>query len=246
VNWHHRATLFSQTEEIMAKILERMRGGLIVSCQPVPGGPMDRPEIVAAFALAALDGGAVGLRIEGLTNIRAVRAVTSVPVIGLIKRDLDDSPVRITPFVQDVLDLAEAGADIIAFDATPRLRPATMADLMAAVRSTSRLAMADCSTEADGVLAFKAGVDILGSTLSGYTGGPVPQGPDLDLVTALAAIGGFVVAEGRYHLPGEAALAISAGADAVVAGSAITRTEHVTGWFVEAIGAAGAARKDRK
>ena len=80
------------------------------------------------------------------------------------------------------------------------------------------------------------GAEILGSTMSGYTGGPVPQGPDLELVAAQALIGGFVVAEGRYHVPALAAQAISAGADAVVAGSAITRTEHVTSWFVDAIG----------
>lgn len=225
----------------MDKILERLRGGLIVSCQPVPGGPMDRPGIVAAFALAALDGGAVALRIEGLENIRAVRAVTSAPIIGLIKRDLDDSPVRITPFVQDVRDLAAAGADIIAFDATNRERPSTVAELIAAVRGVMRLAMADCATEADGELAHALGAEILGTTMSGYTGGPVPQGPDLDLVAALASIGGFVVAEGRYHVPALAAQAMSAGADAVVAGSAITRTEHVTSWFVEAISARHAA-----
>lgn len=219
----------------MSKVLERLCGGLIVSCQPVTGGPMDRPEIVAAMALAALDGGAVGLRIEGLANIRAVRALTSAPVIGLIKRDLENSPIRITPFVQDVRDLAAAGADVIAFDATDRSRPSTTAELMEAVRGTKRLAMADCATEADGRMAYALGAEILGSTMSGYTGGPVPQGPDLELVAALASIGAFVVAEGRYHIPALAAQAISAGANAVVAGSAITRTEHVTSWFVDAI-----------
>lgn len=219
----------------MTKVLDTLNGGLIVSCQPVAGGPMDRPEIVAAMALAALDGGAVGLRIEGLANIRAVRALTSAPVIGLIKRDLENSPVRITPFVQDVQDLAAAGADVIAFDATDRSRPSTTAALMAAIRCTTRLAMADCATEAEGRMAYALGAEILGSTMSGYAGGPVPQGPDLELVAALASIGAFVVAEGRYHVPTLAAQAMSAGANAVVAGSAITRTEHVTSWFVEAI-----------
>jgi len=38
----------------MAEALKRLAGGLIVSCQPVIGGPMDRPDIVAAFALAAI------------------------------------------------------------------------------------------------------------------------------------------------------------------------------------------------
>ena len=221
--------------DVAQPILAALRGGLVVSCQPVPGGAMDRPDIVAAFALAALDGGAVGLRIEGLANLRAVRAVTDAPVIGLIKRDLDHSPVRITPLLQDVRDLIDAGADIIACDATDRTRPVPVADLIRAVQAAGRLAMADCATAADGRRAAALGVDVLGSTMSGYTGGPVPVLPDLDLVAALAALHPFVIAEGRYQAPAQAAQAMAAGASAVVAGSAITRPEHVTAWFVAAI-----------
>lgn len=226
----------------MPGLLDKLRGGLIVSCQPVPGGPMDRPEIVAALAMAALAGGAVGLRIEGVENLRAVRKLTSVPIIGLIKRDLPGCPVRITPLLQDVHALAEAGADIIAFDATHRDRPVTCADLVAAIHGEGRIAMADCACDADGVAAHRLGVAVLGSTMSGYTGGPVPDAPDLALVTALSKTGAFVVAEGRYHSPAMAAQALMAGADTVVAGSAITRTEHVTGWFVDAMAAVPKAR----
>ena len=107
-------------------MLEQLKGRLIASCQPVTGGPMDRPDIVAAMALAALDGGAAGLRIEGLDNVRAVRAATRAPLIGLLKRDLDDSPVRITPFATDVADLIAAGADFVAVDATSQTRPETV------------------------------------------------------------------------------------------------------------------------
>ncbi|MEH8664001.1 N-acetylmannosamine-6-phosphate 2-epimerase, partial [Klebsiella quasipneumoniae subsp. similipneumoniae] len=85
-------------------------GGLIVSCQPVPGSPLDKPEIVAAMALAAEQAGAVALRIEGVENLRAVRAQVKVPIIGIIKRDLDDSPVRITPYLEDIDALMQAGA----------------------------------------------------------------------------------------------------------------------------------------
>ncbi len=219
----------------MSAILARLQSSLIVSCQPVPGGPMDRPDIVAAFALAALDGGAAGLRIEGIANVQAVRRVTSGPLIGLIKRDMDDSPVRITPLVQDIQDLIDAGADIVAFDATDRIRPTPIATLIASIHALGALSMADCATPADGLAAHEWGVSILGSTMSGYTDGPVPDGPDLDLVTALAAIGPFVIAEGRYQTPAQAAAAMRAGATAVVAGSAITRPEHVTSWFVQAM-----------
>jgi N-acetylmannosamine-6-phosphate 2-epimerase/N-acetylmannosamine kinase len=219
----------------MPGLLDFLRGKLIVSCQPVPGGPMDRPDMVAAFALAALAGGAVGLRIEGVENLRAVRRLTSAPIIGLVKRETPGSAVRITPLLEDVRALAEAGADIIAFDATDRDRPVPRADLVAAIHGAGRLAMADCAFPQDGVAAHALGVAVLGSTMSGYTGGPVPDAPDLHLVTALRKTGAFVVAEGRYHSPALAAQALQAGADAVVAGSAITRTEHVTGWFVEAM-----------
>jgi N-acetylmannosamine-6-phosphate 2-epimerase / N-acetylmannosamine kinase len=223
---------------MMPEILERLRDGLIVSCQPVPGGPMDRPETVAAFALAALAGGAVGVRIEGLANVRAVRAVTPAPIIGLIKRDLSGSPVRITPYLEDVDELAAAGADVIAFDSTDRPRPAPREAIVAAIHASGRIAMADCSTSADGHAARALGVRVLGSTLSGYTVGAVPEAPDLDLVADLSRMDAFVIAEGRYHGPDQAAQAIRHGADAVVVGSAITRTEHVTEWFSTAIRAA--------
>ena len=215
--------------------LEPLLGKLIVSCQPVIGGAMDRPDIVAGYAQAALDGGAVGLRIEGIANVRAVREVCSAPIIGLIKRDLTDSPVRITPLIDDVRALVQAGADIIAFDATERPRPVPVAELVAAVQAHGALAMADCSNFDDGIKAAALGVAIVSSTLSGYTGGPVPHDPDLQLVSDLATLGRFVIAEGRYHTPAQAALAMRAGASAIVIGSAITRPEHITSWFARAI-----------
>lgn len=204
---------------------------------------MDRPEIVAALAMAALAGGAVGLRIEGVENLRAVRRLTTVPIIGLIKRDIPGSDVRITPLLEDVAALAAAGADLIAFDATDRDRPVSRAALVAAIHAAGRIAMADCAMPEDGLAAHALGAAVLGSTMSGYTGGPVPDEPDLHLVTMLRRTGAFVVAEGRYHNAAQAARALTAGADAVVAGSAITRTEHVTAWFVEAMAASRVARQ---
>ncbi|ROU03280.1 putative N-acetylmannosamine-6-phosphate 2-epimerase [Histidinibacterium lentulum] len=196
---------------------------------------MDTPAIVAAFARAALDGGAAGLRIQGLENLRAVRATTDAPVIGLLKTEADDGTVFITPRAEQARALAGAGADIVAFDATDRARPDPLKALVAAIHDAGALAMADCATAEDGARAAALGCAILGSTLSGYTGGEVPSGPDLALVSRLAKTGAFVIAEGRYHAPADAATAIRAGADAVVVGSAITRPEHVTGWFARAI-----------
>lgn len=222
--------------------LDVLRGGLVVSCQPVTGGPMDRPDIVAAFALAALAGGARGLRIEGVDNLRAVRAVTAAPVIGLVKCDLPESPVRITPLPDQIDALIAAGADIVAFDATDRPRPVPRDALVARIHAGGALAMADCATADEGRTAADLGCEVLGSTMSGYTGGPVPEGPDLAILPALAQLGRFVIAEGRYQVPADAAAALAAGADAVVAGSAITRPEHVTAWFVAAM----QPREDRR
>lgn len=220
-----------------------MKNRLIVSCQPVENSPLDRPEIVAAFAQAVVASGAVAVRIEGIDNISAVRAATDVPIIGLIKRDLSDSPVRITPWVSDVISIIEAGADIVAFDATQRIRPCTVETLVREIHARKRLAMADCAVAEDGALARDLGCEILGSTLSGYTTETVPQLPDLELVTRLSKMGVFTIAEGRYHSPDQAALALRAGADAIVVGSAITRPEHVTHWFADAVKAATADRR---
>ena len=221
----------------MASILKRMRGGLVASCQPVDDGPMDDPAIVAAMARAAVAGGAVGLRIEGVDNLRAVRPVVDVPIIGIVKTELPDSPVRITVTVGDALALARAGADIIAYDATSRRRPDTREAVLSAILGAGKLAMADCSTLEDGRAALAGGAAILGTTLSGYTAeteGP-NEGPDLALVEAFRGLGGFVMAEGRINTPELAARAIAAGADSVTVGSALTRLEHVTSWFADAV-----------
>jgi N-acetylmannosamine-6-phosphate 2-epimerase/N-acetylmannosamine kinase len=226
----------------MTALLDRLKDGLIVSCQPVDDGPMDRPEIVAALALAAKAGGARALRIEGADNVAAVTQRCDLPVIGIVKRDLADSPVRITPWVEDVQALAAAGAKAIAVDATVRARPVSVADLLAAIRATGCVAMADIATLQDARAARAMGFDIVGTTLSGYTGGPMPEAPDLQLVTDCAALGGVVVAEGRYNSPALAAAALRAGATAVCVGSAVTRQEHVTAWFEAAVAKAAAAR----
>jgi N-acetylmannosamine-6-phosphate 2-epimerase/N-acetylmannosamine kinase len=215
-------------------------GALIASCQPVPGGPTDSRDFVVGFALATCAGGARGLRIEGVGNVAAVVAACDLPVIGLVKRDLAASAVRITPHVEDAVALARAGARIVAFDATDRPRPVPVPEMIAAIHAAGALAMADIATLAEARAAIDAGADIVGTTLSGYTGsGPAPDAPDLALVRGCAAFRAApVFAEGRYNAPSLAAAAIAAGADAVVVGSAITRPEHVAGWFARAIASA--------
>ncbi|MEL0552212.1 N-acetylmannosamine-6-phosphate 2-epimerase [Raoultella lignicola] len=210
-------------------------GGLIVSCQPVPGSPLDTPAIVAAMALAAEQAGAVALRIEGVENLRATRAQVTVPIIGILKRDLEDSPVRITPFLEDVEALALAGADIIAIDGTQRARPVAIEALLARIHQHNKLAMTDCSCVEDGLFCQRLGAEIIGTTMSGYTAAHTPDEPDLALVQALHAAGCRVIAEGRYNTPAQAAEAMRQGAWAVTVGSAITRLEHICGWYNTAL-----------
>lgn len=217
------------------QILSQIQNGLIASCQPVDNGAMDKPEIVAAMAAASVAGGAAGLRIEGIENLKAARKVVNVPIIGIVKRDLPDSPVRITPFLQDIDELYHAGADIIAFDGTNRVRPTTIEACVQRIKELGVMSMADCSNFAEGMYCQQLGVDLIGSTMSGYTGGETPKEPDLQLVRDLVTNGCRVMAEGRYNTPELAAVAIKNGAYAVTVGSALTRLEHIVGWFVEAI-----------
>lgn len=217
------------------EVLNQIHYGLIASCQPVDDGPMDKPEIVAAMAKASVLGGAVGLRIEGIENLKATRPLVEQPIIGIVKRDLTDSPVRITPFLQDIEDLALAGADIIAVDGTFRSRPVSIESAVKKIKEMGCLAMADCSNLEEGLYCQKLGFDIIGSTMSGYTGDITPSEPDYQLVKDLKAAGCYVMAEGRYNSPELARKAIEIGADVVTVGSALTRLEHIVSWFVDEV-----------
>lgn len=221
----------------MKTCIDALQQGFVASCQPVDFGPMDKPEIVAAMAQASIAGGATALRIEGLDNLKATRPLVSVPIIAILKRDLEDSAVRITPFIEDVIALKEAGADIIAIDATDRPRPVSVELLVKKIHELGCLVMADCSNYEEGLFSFSLGVEIIGTTLSGYTSERTPTNPDLALVTRLNQQGCFVMAEGRYNSPALAQAAMQAGASSVTIGSAITRIEHICGWFKTAVDA---------
>lgn len=216
-----------------------LQGQTVVSIQPVPDSPLDKTEFIVAMALAAEQAGAKALRIEGAKNVAAVSAAVTIPIIAIVKRDLTDSPIRITPYVSDVDALANAGATIIAFDATNRVRPESRETIAQAIKNSGCFAMADSSCFEDGQWAHSQGVEIIGSTLSGYVGNEEPTEPDFQLVQDFANAGFFTMAEGRYNTPELAAKAIESGAVAVTVGSAITRLEVVTQWFNNATKTAG-------
>ncbi|MCS3443253.1 N-acetylmannosamine-6-phosphate 2-epimerase [Microbacterium phyllosphaerae] len=218
-------------------ILDELRGGLVVSCQAYPGEAMRDSRTMAQIAQAAVVGGAAGIRVQGIDDIRAVAGMT-VPVIGLWKDG--DSDVFITPTLEHATAVADAGADIVAIDGTRRPRPdgRTFAETVAALREhTDALIMADCGSLEDALAAERAGVDILGTTLSGYTSErPKTEGPDLELIALIAArCTTPIMAEGRIHSPAQAAAAAAAGAFAVCVGTAITHPATITSWFVAAL-----------
>jgi N-acylglucosamine-6-phosphate 2-epimerase len=214
-----------------------LSGGLIVSCQALPHEPLRDPRIMAAMAAAAVMGGAVAIRANGPDDVRAIREAVEVPIFGLLKRRYPDSPVYITPTLDDVRRIAEAGCDVIAVDATDQPRPngeALAAFLGAIKRELRQPLMADVSTLAEGIRAADLGADLVATTLAGYTPYSRQQTtPDLLLVEELAArVTVPIVAEGRFTTPDQARQALARGALAVVVGSMITRPTHITAHFV--------------
>lgn len=212
--------------------LELITGRLIASVQAQAGSPVRDTEVIAALAASALLGGASGLRLNGPDDIRRVRSATTVPIIGLHKvwgglRNI------ITPDVALAVGLAEAGADVIAVDATVEQLGDDFGLLREIFEATGRPVMADVSTFDEGVRAWEAGAAVVGTTLSGYTPQSVrAEGPDLHLVAALVEAGIPTIAEGRYQTPEQVRQAFDAGAIAVVVGGAITDPIAITRRFV--------------
>lgn len=222
----------------MNAVVAALRGRLVVSCQAYPGEPMRHPDTMRRVAQAVAQGGAAGIRAQGLDDIAAIRATLALPLIGLWKDG--EHEVFITPTIEHALAVADAGADIVAVDGTSRPRPDghTLAETIAAVHErTDALVMADCSTVEEGLDAARHGADLVGTTLAGYTAYTTKgTGPDLELVARLAAVTEVpVVAEGRIHRPDQAAAALRAGASTVVVGTAITHPTTITSWFTAAV-----------
>jgi len=226
----------------MHPAIERLRGGLIVSCQAEGDDPFNKPEYIALFARAAEMGGAAGVRARDATNIRAIKAAVGLPVIGLTKGAYPDGSVLITPDLDDAAALVEAAADVLAVDATCRVRPSglTGAQFVAAVKERRAVpVMADCATLDEALAAEAAGADMVGTTLSGYTPysrPPAEDGPDWNLLSAMVArVAVPVIAEGHVSTPADAARAIALGAFAVVVGTVITRPRVMVGRYADAV-----------
>lgn len=226
-------------------MLQPLRGGLIVSCQAYPGEPMRHPETMAQVAASVAAGGAVAVRAQGLEDISLVADRVDAPVIGIWKDG--DAGVFITPTLRHCQAVLGAGADILALDGTLRERPdgLTLAETVRRIREESQAPiMADCDSLDSAFAAAEAGVEIIGTTLAGYTPARVTtEGPDLELLAQLVEQlpEVAVVAEGRIHTPEQARAAAATGAFAVVVGTGITHPTTITGWFDAAVRTDGVA-----
>jgi N-acylglucosamine-6-phosphate 2-epimerase len=225
-------------------ILNSLKGGLIVSCQAPVDSPLHHPQVIAAMAQAAVNQGAVGVRIDTPDHIAAVRAQLHRPIIGLWKQVMPPAAVYITPQCHHAAAVAQAGSDIIAIDATQRSRPGneTLPQLIEYIHDhQARPVMADIDTLENALLAEKAGADYLGTTLFGYTEATKHhQPPGLELLEAMVdQCSRPVICEGGIASPDMAHRALALGAYAVVVGTAITGIDLQVQRYVEALGKAG-------
>ena len=225
------------------KLLEQIKGKVIVSCQAVKGEPLyvEEKSVMYLMARAAKQAGTPAIRTSSIRDVVAIKEETGLPVIGLIKVQYEGFESYITPTMKEVDELVLAGSDVIAFDCTNQKRGdgKTISEFIAEVRAKypEAILMADISTFEEGVNAWKLGVDLVGTTMSGYTSYTVKtDGPDYELVRKLAETVDIpVIGEGRVHEPRQAVEMLRAGAFAVVVGGAITRPLEIAQRFINAV-----------
>lgn len=223
------------------EVLNKLKNKVIVSVQAAPNEPLYEEVCMTAMMKSVITGGAGGLRVAGTRDVANAKKFFDVPVIGLTKPDkLPDNwmeAVYITPSIADAKGLIDAGADIVAFDGTSRPRDkASLQELIDFVKANNCLSMADIATLDEGLNCEKLGVDIVSTTLSGYTQNSLTDSeePDFGLLEKLIKNTKLpVILEGRIWEPRQVKKAFELGAHCVVIGSAITRPQLITKRFIE-------------
>lgn len=230
----------------MNEKIKNLKGRLIVSCQALPEEPLHSSYIMGRMAVAAKEGGAYGIRANTVEDIRAIKAEVDLPIIGIIKHVTKGCPVFITPTMTEIDALRSVSPDIIALDATDRIRPdgKSLDELYAEIRRAypDQLLMADCSTVEEALHADALGFDFIGTTLVGYT----EESKDMAIAAddfriirdILAKVKHPVIAEGNIDTPEKAQRVIALGCYCVVVGSIITRPQLITKSFAAPLNAA--------
>lgn len=224
------------------EVYQKIKKGLIVSCQALRTEPLYSSYIMSRMAYAAKEGGAVGIRANTPEDVTEIKKTVDLPIIGLYKVDYKNSPIYITPTEKEIDELMKVGTDIIAIDATRRLRPdgTTIEEFFPKIREKypQILFMADCSTYEDGIRAEKLGFDFVGTTLCGYTEETKETIiPCFSLIEQLCKnLKIPVIAEGGIWEPEQLQKVFACGAYAAVIGTAITRPRDITRRFVNSIG----------
>ncbi|AGO28710.1 TPA: N-acetylmannosamine-6-phosphate 2-epimerase [Staphylococcus aureus] len=214
--------------------------GLIVSCQALPDEPLHSSFIMSKMALAAYEGGAVGIRANTKEDILAIKETVDLPVIGIVKRDYDHSDVFITATSKEVDELIESQCEVIALDATLQQRPKeTLDELVTYIRSHAPNVeiMADIATVEEAKNAARLGFDYIGTTLHGYTsytqGQLLYQNDFQFLKDVLQSVDAKVIAEGNVITPDMYKRVMDLGVHCSVVGGAITRPKEITKRFVQ-------------
>ncbi|MGL4307300.1 N-acetylmannosamine-6-phosphate 2-epimerase [Cetobacterium sp. SF1] len=216
--------------------LEKIKGKLIVSCQALEHEPLHSSFIMGRMAFAAFEGGASGIRANTVSDIKEIKKNVDLPIIGIIKKNYGDCPVFITPTMKEVDELMAEGVTVIAIDATQRQRPdnVSIEDFIKNIKKKypHSIIMGDISTAEEALVAEKAGIDLVGTTLVGYTEYTTGNDPLTELEKVLKTVTIPVIAEGNIDTPEKAKKALDLGSFAVVVGGAITRPQQITKKFV--------------
>jgi N-acylglucosamine-6-phosphate 2-epimerase len=217
--------------------VEDLRGALVVSCQAHGEHPLRDTSMISALAQCAERGGAAAIRADGPEDIRSIREAVSLPIVGIYKVP-HGGRFFITPTLEHAREVVDAGADVVALEATLENRPdqRSLENLVRRIGKEFGVpVVADISTFEEGIRAWKSGAELVATTLAGYTSdSPKREGPDFDLVKKLAEARVSVVAEGHVRTPEQVRELFNRGAHAVVVGTAITDPVTITSWFAKA------------